>query len=84
MMVLYPNLCFNEVCYKRTTLFITHRWKKCEYGKCCKISNTLLFFLSNKILVIRTGINKIPVRVANREANFTLKLLLFFTFEYIL
>ena len=37
------------------------------YGKCSIISNALLFYFSNKIVVIRAGINKILVRIANRE-----------------
>ena len=37
------------------------------YGKCSKISNTFLFLFSNKMLVFRAGIHKMPVRIANRE-----------------
>ena len=37
------------------------------YGKCSKISNTFLFLFSNKMLVFRAGIQKILVRIANRE-----------------
>ena len=37
------------------------------YGKCSKISNTFLFLFSNKILLIRAGIHKMLVRIANRE-----------------
>ena len=37
------------------------------YGKCSKISSTLLFLFSNKMSVLRTGIHKILVRIANRE-----------------
>ena len=37
------------------------------YGKLSKISNTLLFLVSNKMLVIRTDIHKMLVRIANRE-----------------
>ena len=37
------------------------------YGKCSKISNIFLFLFSNKIFVIRTGIHKMLVRIANRE-----------------
>ena len=37
------------------------------YGKCSKISNTFLFLFSNKMLVFRTGIYKMLVRVANKE-----------------
>ena len=36
------------------------------YGKCSKISNTSLFLFLNKLLVIRAGIHKMPVRIANR------------------
>ena len=37
------------------------------YRKCSKISNMFLFLFSNKMLVIRAGIHKMPVRIANRE-----------------
>ena len=37
------------------------------YSKCPKISNSFLFLFSNKILVIRVGIYKMLVRLANRE-----------------
>ena len=40
---------------------------KTNYGKCSKISNTFPFLFSNKLLVIRTGIHKMLVRIANRE-----------------
>ena len=41
----------------------------CEtrYGKCSKILNTFLVLFSNKMLVIRAGIHKMLVRIANRE-----------------
>ena len=32
-----------------------------------KISNTFLFLFSNKMLVIRAGIHKMPDRIMNRE-----------------
>ena len=35
--------------------------------KCSKISNTFLVLFSNKILIFRTGIHKMLVRIANRE-----------------
>ena len=35
--------------------------------KCSKISNTFLFLFSNKLLVIKAGIHKMLVRIANRE-----------------
>ena len=38
-----------------------------KHGKCSKISNTFLFLFSNKMLVIRAGIHKMLVRIANRE-----------------
>ena len=44
------------------TLFHNHNF----YGKYPKISNTLLFLFSNKMLIIRAGIHKILVRTANR------------------
>ena len=37
------------------------------YGKCSKISNTFHFLFSTKMLVIRAGIYKMIVRIANRE-----------------
>ena len=37
------------------------------YGKCPKISNTFLFLFSNKMLVVRAGVHKMLVRIANRE-----------------
>ena len=36
-------------------------------GKCSKISNTFCFLLSKKIWVIRAGIHKLLVKIANRE-----------------
>ena len=36
-------------------------------GKCSKILNTLYFFFTNKIVVIKARINKMFVRVANSE-----------------
>ena len=35
--------------------------------KCSKISNTFLFLFSTELLVIRAGIHKMLVRIANRE-----------------
>ena len=35
------------------------------YNKCSKILNTFLFLFSNKTLVIRAGIHKMLVRIAN-------------------
>ena len=35
--------------------------------KCSKMLNTFLFLFTNKILVIRAGIHKMLVRIANRE-----------------
>ena len=37
------------------------------YGKCYKISNNFCFLLSNKMVVIRAGIYKLLVRIANVE-----------------
>ena len=37
------------------------------WSKCSKISNTFLLLFSNKMLVIRAGIDKMLVRIANRE-----------------
>ena len=38
-----------------------------SYGKCSKIYKHFLFLFSNKLLVIRAGIYKVLVRIANRE-----------------
>ena len=38
-----------------------------SYGKFSKILNTFLFLFSNKMEVIRAGIHKMCVRIANRE-----------------
>ena len=37
------------------------------YGKCSKILNNFHFLFTNEMLVIRTGIHKMLVRIANRE-----------------
>ena len=37
------------------------------YGKYSKILNTLFLLFLNKMLVIRAGIHKMYVRMANRE-----------------
>ena len=37
------------------------------YGKCSKILNTILFLISTKMFVIRDGVHKMLVRIANRE-----------------
>ena len=39
---------------------------KQSYGKSSRIWNTLIFIFLNKMLVIRTGIHKMFVRIANR------------------
>ena len=57
---MYPFLIFfNKVSIEKCTFSLT--------GKCSKISNTFLFLSSNKMWVIRTGILKLLVRIANRE-----------------
>ena len=38
-----------------------------KYCKCSKILNTFLCQFSNKMLVIRTGIHRMLVKIANRE-----------------
>ena len=38
-----------------------------RYGKCSKILNTFHVLFSNKVLVIKAGICKMLVRLANRE-----------------
>ena len=37
------------------------------YGKFSKILNAFLVLFSNKMLVFRAGIHKMPFRIANRE-----------------
>ena len=37
------------------------------YSKSSKISNSFLVLFSNKMLVIKTGIHEMLVRIANRE-----------------
>ena len=37
------------------------------YVKCSKISNAFLFLFLNKMFVIRAGIHKMLVTIANRE-----------------
>ena len=37
------------------------------YRKCSNIFNAFLFLFLNKMLVIRAGIHKFHVRIANRE-----------------
>ena len=49
---------------------IISMWSSCviffyNYGKCSKLWNTFLILFSNKMLVTRTGIYKMLVRVAN-------------------
>ena len=49
-----------------------HKVDRCTsmlYGKCSKISNTLLFFLLNRIVVISAGINQIIVRSTNKQVR---------------
>ena len=38
-----------------------------KYSKCSKISSTFLLWFLNKMLVIRAGIHKMHVRIANSE-----------------
>ena len=39
--------------------------QKCSYSECSKISN--IFFFSNEMLLIRSGMHKMFVRIENRE-----------------
>ena len=52
-------------------IFIEPLWQELAYGKhlnyIYKILNDFLVLLSNKMLVIRAGIHKMLVRIANRE-----------------
>ena len=43
-----------------------HAYKAGPYSKCSKISN-FYFFVLTRMLVIRAGIHKMLVKVANRE-----------------
>ena len=57
---------FLQIAQLSTT--ISERKGKILYnGKCSKISNTFLFRLLYKMLVIRAEIHKMYVRIANRE-----------------
>ena len=61
----------NEKTVQNCTVFsfVQCQWfytLKQSYGKLFKISNTLLFIFLDKMLVIRTGIHKMLVRIANR------------------
>ena len=42
-------------------------WPLISYGICSKISNTFLFLVSNRMLVIRAEFHKMLVRIANWE-----------------
>ena len=44
-----------------------YRRENLPLGKFSKISNIILFLFSDKMLVIRAGIHKMLVRIANRE-----------------
>ena len=47
--------------------YMLYNWNAAGYGKCSKISNSFLFLFSIKMLVFRAEINKMLVRIANRE-----------------
>ena len=42
-------------------------WAYSRYSKCYKISNTFVFLFSSKMMVSRSGIHKILVKIAYRE-----------------
>ena len=37
------------------------------YGKCSKVSNTFILLLSTKMFVVKAGIHKMLLRIANWE-----------------
>ena len=49
------------------TLGSLYATSDCKYSNCPKIVNTFLIMFSNKLLVIKAGILKSIVRLANRE-----------------
>ena len=58
---------FSNQCLKNSLtmwLFVVNTHKR---SKCSKTWNTFLFLVSNKIFVIRVGINRMLVRLANGE-----------------
>ena len=52
---IYSHLCIVKIIFRYT------------YGKCSKISNTILILFSKRTLVIRAGIHKMLVTIANKE-----------------
>ena len=59
----YVDIC---KCYIERDVFIVDIVQML-YSKCSKILNTFHFLFINKMLVIRTGSHKMPVRIVNRE-----------------
>ena len=52
-----------QICDKKQNLVSIRTF----IGKCFKISMTFLVLFSNKMMIIRAGIKKFLVRIANRE-----------------
>ena len=70
--IFYSYLQEHKRCVCKTKMppgiYAIHRTAVQNYhGKFSKISNTFLFLFSNKMLLIRTEIYKMLVRIANRE-----------------
>ena len=49
------------------SIMLHHNPQKTIYGNCSKISNTFHFQFSTKLLIIRAGIHKMLVRIANSK-----------------
>ena len=59
---------WRALCYHKTVKLKTaYDELLLNLGKCSKILNTFLFLFSTKLSVIRAGIHKMLVRIANRE-----------------
>ena len=65
-MYIYEDIYTSSHLQSYSSVF--HLKGKFYYGKCSKISKTLLFLLSTKMLVISAETHKLLVRIANREA----------------
>ena len=63
----FLNIFKYKIFQRRQKLLLCSKVLSSAYSKYSKILNTLRFFFSNKIVVIRAGINKLFVRIANRE-----------------
>ena len=59
--------CGKQTWPSQLLFIICFRLNIYSYSKCPKISNTFLFLLLNKMLVMRAGIHKMLVRITNME-----------------